>query len=495
MQAAQTPELVGKRYRLLAPVGQGGMGTVYKALDRLTGETVALKRVTVSGEVLQFASRPSHGDSSDFRLALAQEFKTLASLRHPHIIGVLDYGFDASNADSQRQPYFTMMLLEEAQTITTYGKQQSIETRVDLLVQTLQALAYLHRRGVLHRDLKPDNVQVVDGQIKVLDFGLAVARNQTSEHGENAAGTLAYIAPEVLLGEAVSAASDLYAVGVMAYELFAGRHPFITDKPSTLVTDILNTPAELNIPELAGLDRRLIAVLEMLLNKTPQTRYQDAYAVIRDLRQALDLPMIGESAAIRESFLQAAEFVGREAELQLLETNLMQATDARGSVWLVAGESGVGKSRLLDELRTRALVQGIPVLKGQGVAEGGMSYQLWREPLRRLVLNAGMSDEEAGIVKEIVPDLEMLLERAVPDVMPLEGSPHRQRLQKTIIALFEKQTEPLLLVLEDLQWAQESLDVLKSLLSVVQGLPLMIVCNYRIDERPELPANCRGRRL
>jgi tetratricopeptide (TPR) repeat protein len=493
-QATAIPELIGKRYRLLDSLGQGGMGTVYRALDRFTGDTVALKRVTVAGDSLEFASRPSRGDSSDYRLALAQEFKTLASLRHPNIIGVLDYGFDGSS-NAQRQPYFTMMLLENAETLTAYGRRQPLETRVDLLIQTLQALAYLHRRDVLHRDMKPDNVLVVDGQVKVLDFGLAVAQAQTQDNSESTAGTLAYIAPEVLVGDAVTSAADLYAVGVMAYELLAGRHPFATGNPNQLIAEILSTAPNFSTPEFRELDTQLVEVVQKLLGKSPDSRYKEAYAVIRDLREALELPMLVESTAIRESFLQAAEFVGREAELKLLEDGLAHAMDGQGSAWLVAGESGVGKSRLLDELRTRALVSGVPVLRGQGVAEAGVSYELWHDSLRRLVLTTDIKTEEASILKDIVPDIAVLLERPVPDALMLEGSAYRQRLLMTITALFQRQREPLLLILEDLQWAEESLDVLKALNAVAPQLPLMIVGNYRIDERPNLPNELPGMRV
>lgn len=106
-----TPQL-NRRYALLAKLGQGGMGTVYRAYDRLTRETVALKQVTVPAGHLQFATT-----STDPTLALALEFRTLAGLRHPHIVAVLDYGFD-----SQRYPYYTMQLIEHAQSLTDYGQ-------------------------------------------------------------------------------------------------------------------------------------------------------------------------------------------------------------------------------------------------------------------------------------------------------------------------------------------------------------------------------------
>src|SRR5262245_13911614 len=167
MTAISTPHVIGKRYQLLNRLGQGGMGVVYRATDNLTGKIVALKQVTSPSERLIFASRVD--DTTDVRLSLANEFKTLATLRHPFIISVLDYGFDA-----QRQPYFTMDLLENAQTIVATAQNRDFKSRLELLTQVLQALVYLHRRSILHRDLKPGNVMVVDGQAKVLDFGLSL---------------------------------------------------------------------------------------------------------------------------------------------------------------------------------------------------------------------------------------------------------------------------------------------------------------------------------
>ena len=480
--APATP-LIAHRYHLLEQLGAGGMGRVYRAQDRLDGSRVALKRVTLPSEHLQFASK---GSSDDFRLALAQEFRFLASLRHPNIISVLDYGFDDT-----RQPYFTMALLENAQSITAYAGAKPLPEQIDLLVQVLQALAYLHRRGIIHRDLKPDNTLVAAGQVKVLDFGLAVAREALSEDGA-AAGTLRYMAPEVLLGSPASEAADLYAFGVITYEVVSGRHPFAAASVSQMIYNILNAPADTTTLEIPPL---LQDIVQRLLAKSPDERYQRADELIWLFTHSLGQSIPAETVTIRESYLQAAKFVGRNQELVRLTDAMQTMIGGQGSAWLVGGESGVGKSRLLDELRTQALVSGALVLRGQAIAEGGAPYQLWREALRRLCLQTDLSELEAGVLKALVPDISLLLQRDVPTAPEIDAQAAQMRLLGVIETVLRRQTQPIMLLLEDLQWAEESLTILKWLAAFAGELPLLIVANYRDDERPNLPGELPAMQL
>lgn len=477
-------QIIGRRYILHNPLGTGGMGVVFRATDRLTGQHVALKRVSPVGEQAQ----ASTGTGQDFRLALAQEFKLLASLRHPNIISVLDYGFD-----DRHQPYYTMELLEGARTILDAGNDRPQDEQINLLAQTLRSLAYLHRRGITHRDLKPSNVLVMDGQVKVLDFGLSVAtESQRGEAAAPTAGTLAYMAPEVLTSGVANPLTDLYAVGVIAYELLTGRHPYNVDNITQLINDILYSAPDTSALKL---DPRLKLVLERLLAKLPEARYADANQVIQELGQAVDQALPLETAATRESFLQAARLVGRDDELKTLSGALERAADGKGSAWLVSGESGVGKSRLLEELRALAMVRGALVLQGQGVPEGGSPYVLWRPALRWLCLLTELDETQLCALQPLVPDVGTLLDRPLPEAPEIDWKTGQKHILTAIEAVFRRQQQPVVVILEDLHWADESLDVLARLAQIVDTLPVLLIGSYRDDERPELPNRLPGMHL
>ncbi len=524
-----TRSLYAKRYLLETELGAGGMGVVFRALDRLTGQTVALK------QVIQRAADQIEDDlneRNDRRVALAREFQTLASLRHPHIISVLDYGFDDFG-----QPFFTMPLLANADDLLAAGQHQPVPERIRLIVQTLQALAYLHRRGILHRDLKPANVLVVQKNVHLLDFGLAQDRDAQSQP----AGTLAYMAPELFGRGKVTEASDLYAVGIMTYELLVGRHPYDlsnplfifqqleegtvdfeplrhliphqadADPPTTILPDTTRAdkrevmeldlvaesdsapdmpafPPVIEPPPPTTTEHPLTAIVQKMMSRNPAQRYQDAQSIIPALCEAAHVPVPEETIAIRESFLQAARLVGRDAEMKSLLHGLEKAIGWESSGILIGGESGVGKSRLMDELRIRALVNGALVVVGQAIGAGSSPYQVWREPLRRLILGARLDEVDAGVLKAVVSDIDLLLSKTVAPAAALTGETAQARLTAIVGQMIKQQDQTVVILLEDLHWAgSESLALTNSLLTI-PDLPLLMVGSYRDDDLPDLPS-------
>lgn len=497
--------LINNRYDLLDMLGTGGMGEVFRARDILTGETVALKRVTTDPERLVHSTRSNDVEA---QVVLAQEFQTLASLRHPNIISVLDYGFDISGS-----PYLTMPLIHNGRKITAASRDLPTNDRVRLIIDMLQAVAYLHRRGILHRDLKPGNVLVTpDNDVKVLDFGLAVHRDAVEESG----GTLFYMAPEVITGSYASEASDLYSVGVIAFEVLTGQLPYNSESMNTFLRELFAKNPDLSlilqdtlpvvsledlptitldqaveainseVPLMPG-QPMLAAAIGKLLAKFPDQRYGDAMSVIRDLSRAIRQPVPRETEAIRDSYLQAATFVGRQAEKQQLQTAIHHVMDKQGSLWLIGGESGVGKSRLVNEVRTPALVLGAQVVRGQELENASLAFQVWRDVLPTLLLNATVEDSTASVLKELVPTIEQVLKRPIPDAPTLPGNSGRERLVLAIIDVLKAQTHPMMVILEDLQWSTVSLLPLEALQGSIKQLPVIILGTFRNDERPELP--------
>lgn len=470
-----TTHRIADRYTLMETIGIGGMGAVYRAFDALTGQIVALKQI-------KFVITDSTAYNAEvLRLALAREFRTLSSIRHPNIVSVIDYGFH------EGQPYFTMEYLDGGQPIDVGARTLAAEDRVELVVQMLQALTYLHRRGILHCDLKPSNVLVArDGTLKILDFGLShnLSGWQSTPIGGGISGTVGYIAPELFMGESVSERSDLFAAGVLLYQALTDQHPFTAPNLLAQITAI--TSGE---PALDPLDPRWRPIVARLLAKAPAARYPTAAEALRDLCAAISPTYSSETLEQREGILQSASFVGREHEIKALVTALHEAQQARGSLWLISGESGIGKSRILDEIRTQALVEGAIVYRGQGMEDGGLPYQLWRDIARRLALSVTLTDLEASILKAIAPDIAALVGRPVEDAPRLDGQAGGSRLALTLFDLLVRQAAPVVILLEDLQWTVESLEILAILAPLIRGRSILILGSFRSENTPELAAS------
>lgn len=543
--ASEGPAWSHPRYVLFEPLGQGGMGEVYRARDRLSGAWVALKRIrlqrdtpTESAAVAasppeetlppetgmsrldarisdlhssgrgtkevtpikphlrsqvspsRYALLDTHFSSNQqpLALSLAQEFRTLASLRHQHIVSVFDYGFDEAE-----QPFFTMELVSPAEPFLHSCRGRDLAGRIRLLLDVLQALSYLHRRGVLHCDLKPSNVLFSAGRVVVLDFGLATLRSLSALGQGELSGTLHYMAPELFLGRPPSEASDLYAFGVMATQVLTGRRPIEAERSEVFVSRVLSAEPDIDSSELP---RPLRRVLERLLVREPQARLADAAQAARELAAAAGLALPSETAELRESYLQAASFVGRDSELATLRAALKKAERGEGGLWLIGGESGVGKSRLLEELRTQALVRGAHVERGQATSGAHAGYEIFREALRSLALSLPLSPLEESTLLSIVPELPSLRGHDIAPPPELEPLAAHARLQSVLCDVLLRPSTPTVLILEDLHWAAaDSRELLRRLLPALAERPLLILASYRDDECPQLPSELPGAQL
>lgn len=486
------PDSLSRRYNIENGLGSGVIGTVYRANDKLASDqkqVVAFKRLQIATERLTFASQANNPSA---QVALAQELQTLASLRHPHLINLLDYGFEAVS-EGKFRPFYTMEWLENPQTIIEASRNRPFEDKMHLVSQMLQALIFLHRRGILHRNLKPDNVLVVNDTVRVMDGGLAIAPKYVQEQPTQYVHTLAYLAPElVLAGKPASIQSDLYAVGLLIYEILTGEFPYQKGSAQELLANLQYfTP---NVDTIAHPE--LAQIVGKLVTKVTEDRYESAYELLEVLHDATGLPLLSEDFSfMHEAFLHSSKLVGRDNEMNQLNTSVQNLFAGSGSAWLIAGESGVGKSRLLSEVRTLALVKGAQVWRGYATNTGNSPYHLWQPILRGLSISVDIDDLEASVLKTIVPDIETLLEQSVADAPLLDPKDNQTRLFRVIHTVFARclQTQALVVLLDDLHWAdQQTLDLLRELLPLVSQHPLIIIGNFRNDETPHLADELLG---
>lgn len=281
------------RYEVRTRLARGGMSTVYLAVDRRLDREVALK-------VLY----PHLAENPDLVERFEQEAKTAARLSHPHVVNVLDQGVD-EHPDGNLA-YLVMEYVPGYTLRTVLEQRNSMTPRVALayLEAIVDGLAAAHRAGLVHRDMKPENVLVSrDGRIKVADFGLARATTNFTGTGAALVGTVAYISPELVSGSPADERSDVYAVGIMAYEMLTGRQPFTGSSPIQVAYQHINNEVPAPSEEVPGLSADLDRLVQWSTAPNARDRPADAavlLAEIRSLRSSLpdeDLDVEAPAAA------------------------------------------------------------------------------------------------------------------------------------------------------------------------------------------------------
>jgi serine/threonine protein kinase len=270
---APVDRVLGGRYRLRRLLAVGGMGAVWAAEDAVLGREVAVK---VLGEAL--------ADDRRARLRLRREARAAARLAHPAIARVLDLG------EEDGRPYLVMELLhgESLAARLARGGPLAPAEAVGVVAAAADALDLAHRAGIVHRDVKPGNVFVTrGGEVKLLDFGIARAADETALTGGDLLGTAAYLAPERVLGHDATPAADVYALGVLLYELLAGRPPFAGDCGAALaMAQVHAQPPPLGAVA-PSVPPALAAACERALAKDPAARPPSAAALAALLRSTL----------------------------------------------------------------------------------------------------------------------------------------------------------------------------------------------------------------
>lgn len=269
------PEKIGK-YDVKGVLGRGGMGVVYKCYDDAIDRHVAIKAITKSDL-----------EPEDLKHAIQRfrhEAKAVGRLMHPGIVQIYDYAEDEELAYIVMELVSGRTLLERFKAGDAYDLKQS----TDIVRQVLEGLGHAHSQGVIHRDIKPSNILINEnGAVKIADFGIARTESSSLTQVGDIIGTLYYMSPEQFLGGKITAATDVYSTGVIAYEILTGRRPFVGNN-AQVMQKVLNeapeNPSMLNLKLSPAVDR----VLQRALAKKPQDRFQSAGAFARELVAAID---------------------------------------------------------------------------------------------------------------------------------------------------------------------------------------------------------------
>jgi len=491
------------RYQILTELGRGGMAVVYRARDPLLEREVAVKTI-------------APGDLRPATVArFEREARVIAQLDHPSIVPIYDFGHH------RELLFFVMPLLsgETLQALMRDGDLELAET-LEICAQVAEALDYAACQGVVHRDVKPENVMVrrrpgERPRVWVMDFGLALGAAGDRGLGDRRItktgklpGTLAYLSPEQVLSEPADGRSDLYSLATILYECLAGRTPF-SGAPGAVLYRIVHDPP----PPLAdeGVDERLAEIVHRALAKDPAERPERGRELAALFRNHALTLSAGDGSASKPAHPRPPlrpprpPLVGRDAELAEVERRLERAVAGHCQLVLLGGETGMGKTRLLEELEERAATRGLPVLWGRfSELERSFPFQGFGE----LILDFFRSRERIGggappDLHDLAADLLILFPTLgeVPELRagtaageapePAPGPPAGAADDADRIRLFETVARtlirlagdgPLILLLENLHAAGASLELLRFVVRRLALTPTLVVGTYRRSE-------------
>jgi serine/threonine protein kinase len=484
--------LAAARFKILGPLGAGGFGAVYEAVDARTGQRVAVKQLD---------------DTSAESIArFKHEFRALADCHHEHLVGLKEL-------IEQNGSWLIVMELVPGMDFLRYverpandnvGGMRYDEPRLrGALSGIVEGLRALHKFGILHRDLKPSNVRVrPDGRAVLLDFGLATSIDpkQQSTHAMGV-GTVIYMAPEQAGGQSVGPACDLYALGVCLFEALTGRAPFEGDHAIKIMLEKQQLEAPRASSFVAQVPADLDELAARLLAIDPAAR-PSAEEALRILSKAPAMSLAPPTMPAPQEV-----FAGREAELAHLERALSRTHESELRVVLIEGESGVGKSELVSEFLRRARERHphLVTLRGRCYENEQVSYKAFdgcvdelAKVLRRMpeAELKGLLPARATLLGQLFPVLRNVKAIATAPRDGISADPSARRLE-AFAALAHVLTKladerPVVLVLDDLQWADaESFRLLNALSQQTPPPPILLTGTVR--PREELDEDVRER--
>ncbi|MFH1282297.1 MAG: diguanylate cyclase [bacterium] len=489
-----TGKLIAERFLLQEKLGEGNMSVVYRCEDIKNTAPVAIK----------FLKPSKMSSSAEDVIRFKQEMKLISKLTHQNIIKLFNVG------EYNNIPYMVTEVME-GKSFASVLKNEffKIEHVVEIAIQIAEALQYVHGKSIIHRDLKPTNIMLKRAkdryEVKLFDFGLAFLMELGAIKGEEEiAGTFGYMSPEALgiINRKIDERSDLYSLGVILYLLLTGELPFKAKEISKLlhyqVAVVPQEPSEIRkgIPEVLG------RVIMKLLYKEPELRYQSAAGLLHDLelfKKGVTDFVIGEKDQ-KVKLRYQTRLIGREMEFDKIKELYHRAKQGHGSICLIGGEAGVGKSRLCDEVRAYVYGQGGMFIAGRCFdQENKVPYMPFRDAINEYIskveqMDAVVKENELRVIKDLMIGVGEIITRLniritallgeVQKLVPLAPERESQRMLMVVSQFFRHlgsgSSNGCVLMLDDLHWADESsLILLNEILEKIGESNLLIIGTYR----------------
>ena len=374
--------MIGKtisHYKILEKIGEGGMGVVYKAEDTKLKRTVALK--FLPAELTRTA---------EWKERFILEAQAAAALDHPNICTL----YETYEVEGEA---FISMAFCDGQGLDEKIESEplNVDEAVGIAIQIAEGLQEAHDRGIVHRDIKSANIMISGrGQAKIMDFGLAKLVGRTRLTGTGTImGTVDYMSPEQASGEPVDHQSDIWSLGVVLYEMLTGETPFTAESDVALIHKIVYEEP----PEPRNLNPDVPPGLSIVLTRSIAKKKEDRYVSISEFlvdlrsfetlkRETRPMPVVAMEEVTTTFIGERTPFVGRKSERAELQRFLLQAAQGQGSLVMIGGEPGVGKTRITEELVTEARRHGFLTLTGHCYEmEGAPPYIPFVEILQSII--------------------------------------------------------------------------------------------------------------
>ena len=467
-------------YRIIEKVGAGGMGEVYQAEDSKLLRRVALKFLPE-----RIVADPTAVER------FVREARAASALNHPNIVTIHEIGETGANR------FIVMEFIVGSTLRKMVGQGMDLPSLARIGEQVAKALSVAHAAGIVHRDIKPDNIMVRDdGYVKVLDFGLArlvpTGSSPTFATADTAAGTILgtarYMSPEQARGEITDSATDMFSLGIVLYELSTGRHPFPADSQIGVLHAILSQtplpPSRLNALVPAVFDSLILRLLEK------DARLRPAASEVESELRALTGSQVS-SPETRGVVPRDRHTVGRKFELGELRAAFDSAVVGRGLVMCVAGEPGIGKTTLVEEFLAGLVAGGCHCSIARGKCSerlaGTEAYLPILEAIESL-LHGEESVSTASTLKLVAPTWYVQVaplaanDSSFSRVMEDAKAASQERLKRELSAFLQEasRVRPLVFFLDDLHWADVStVDLLAYIGGKVSSLRMLIIATYR----------------